>query len=112
MSKHIYIIINIILFAFFMFWGSNTISAQKIKNGVLDLRNKSLETPIVLDGEWEFYHHELLTTDELNQKKDKNYEKFPVLWKKLKDKNGKYLSSFGYLSLENLSVQRLTSCRF
>lgn len=96
MSKHIYIIVNIISFAFFMLWGSSTTSAQNIEKGVLDLRKASLEKPIILDGEWEFYYNELLTTAELNQKKDKKYEKFPVLWKKIKDENGKYLSSFGY----------------
>jgi signal transduction histidine kinase/CheY-like chemotaxis protein len=96
MFRHIYITSYSLLVVFFILYGNINIYGQKVEKGILDLRNTSLETPIILDGEWEFYYKELLTLSQLNKKKDKKYEKLPVLWRDIKDENGNYLSSFGY----------------
>lgn len=69
MLKHIYIILYSLLVVFFVLYGNINTYGQKVEKGILDLRNTSLETPVVLDGEWEFYYKELLTLSQLNKKK-------------------------------------------
>lgn len=96
MPENIRIIIKLVMLVFLIALGNVNIYAQKVEKGVLDLSKTSLEMPVLLDGEWEFYYRELLTLNELEEKTEKQYAKFPVLWRKLKDKNGKPLSSFGY----------------
>lgn len=65
----------------------NNNSQQKqplVKNGVLDLRNWNLaeDGPVKLDGEWEFYWHELLEPHQICAKKhaEKTYLNLPRSW--------------------------------
>ncbi len=93
MSYYKYYIKVIIILLLFC---NNNSFAQSSEAGVLDLRNITLDKPISLDGEWEFYYKELLTAEEIDAKTEKNYHTFPKLWRNIKGKNGKPLSSFGY----------------
>ncbi|HTM99720.1 MAG TPA: ATP-binding protein [Pedobacter sp.] len=62
------------------------------KNGVLDLRNQSIDQAVALSGEWKFYWKKLIiptnTTSATNVP-------FPVKWNDLTI-NGKKLPAFGY----------------
>lgn len=86
---------NNILIIVFLFC-SVFATAQEVKKGVLDLRNSTYPEIIQLDGEWEFYYHELIDNETLIQNKNKKYAPFPALWTALKDDNGEQLSPFGF----------------
>ncbi len=53
-----------------------------IEKGIINLREYNFRTqdPVMLDGNWEFYWRELLTSDELKAKEVKNYRSFTQLW--------------------------------
>ncbi len=74
----------------------NSIIAQSVVKGVLDLRGNQIDKPIKLDGEWEFYYNELLNQKELEQIDKKQFVNFPSLWSSSNDDKNKPLSSFGF----------------
>jgi len=54
-------------------------SHARIVNGVYDLRMNNFETPVELNGKWEFYWGQLLAPDEIMLSR-KEYCEFPSLW--------------------------------
>ncbi len=68
------------------------------KNGILDLRNQSLDQSVALEGEWLFYWKKLINP---NQPKTEagTIINFPAKWNDL-IVNGEKLPSFGYASYQ------------
>src|SRR5688572_8321286 len=64
------------------------------KEGILDLRNQSLQNKVALDGEWEFYWHQLLNPGE-RALSAPELVRFPFRWSD-HVVNGEKLPSFGY----------------
>ena len=75
---------------------SSKISIPNAQNGILDLRNTSLNKKIALNGEWYFYWNQLLSPGKESFKNRKIVD-FPMLWNNYKQ-NGKKLPAFGYAS--------------
>lgn len=69
-----------------------------VKNGVLDLTKISnVNSPVKLNGEWEFYFGQLVSTDgKIHNTKNKEIVKVPANWSNYKDKDNKNLPSNGY----------------
>lgn len=70
----------------------------KIEKGILDLRswNPHTDGNITLEGEWEFYWHQLLSPQDFETNKTSaQFIHFPHLWGNLDDSTINY-SSFGY----------------
>lgn len=73
---------------------ANTGFANKINNGILDIRDNDFSSSIALDGEWEFYYNKLLSPLDLKQQQ-RQYYTFPSTWENVNLNNQSY-SSFGY----------------
>lgn len=71
-----------------------------IQDGAMDLTNWDFyqDGPVCLNGQWEFYHRQLLKPidfDTADIQPQINYQKVPSIWKGATS-NGKKLSGFGY----------------
>jgi hypothetical protein len=97
-----YLIILFLIINFDSFGSqSKKIIIPNAKNGILDLRNTSLNQKITLNGEWFFYWNQLLSPGKENLK-NRRIVNFPMVWNT--EKQGiKKLSAFGYASYK-LSV--------
>ncbi len=88
-------ILNIIIFSFL---ATTSLFAQKtVENGIVDIRNINFDKVFLLEGEWEFYWNELLTPDQLkNRKPDtNNFIKVNGDWNNY-IYNGKPVKNYGY----------------
>ncbi len=74
------------------FWGNNSAFAQRVNNGLIDLRDETSERPYTLDGSYAFYWNQLLSPNELPPASA--YYEYPSLWEGMV--NDDTLSSFGY----------------
>lgn len=82
-------------FLFVLISIANSFSKEEIplaKNGILDLRNQSMEQFVPLKGEWEFYWQKLFVPTDSTKGK---IVPFPVKWNDI-EVNGKKLPAFGY----------------
>ena len=70
----------------------------RAKNGVLDLRNQSLDQRVALEGEWLFYWKKLIDPNQPTTE-PATIINFPAKWNDL-TVNGKKLPSFGYASYQ------------
>jgi len=96
MKYHKYIFAFLLLIFCINSFGSHKayVSGPNAKNGILDLRNSSLNTKIPLNGEWFFYWNQLISPGTENFKKGTIVD-FPFLWTNYEE-NGQKLPSFGY----------------
>jgi class 3 adenylate cyclase len=78
---------------------SNQKIAPKAVKGVLDLRNWDFEKDgiIKLDGEWEFYWQQFLTSKDFDTVQNKHFINVPDVWNDY-DWNGQKLSGTGFSS--------------
>lgn len=99
--KFLYKKISITLFFVWGFFSCNSIKKVSVEKGSLDLRNEKLASQILnLDGEWELYYNQLLTSEEIASKNilPDGYIKIPGSWKGLSIKN-ETISGTGYSTL-------------
>ena len=101
MIKKILIIIAIILTFCSCSNNKNKIAPKAVK-GVLDLRNWDFEKDgiVNLDGEWEFYWQQFLTSKEFDTINKKHYIQVPSDWKGYEWDNKILLPQDGFVSLK------------
>lgn len=71
MTRKIILLICLLIF-------SEIIQAQVVKHGLAQF--DSLENPVKLDGEWEYYPNQILNTGEFDSSIEKSYRNYPGTW--------------------------------
>jgi len=89
--------------------------------GIMDFSNWdiNIDGPAKLNGEWEFYWKEFITSADFKKKKvfnDMQFFKFPDAWNDHRDIHNKKLPAFGYatfrLNIKNLKHNGIISFKF
>ena len=98
-KKH-HIIFSIVLLLFLLaFWYLTTGDSEQIKvqNGILDIESWDLEanTPISLNGQWEFYWNQFLTASEISEAEPDLLVQVPSTWNEY-SLDGQKLPGEGY----------------